>query len=162
MASNTKPFWETNLNPITMFATSIPQPKRAKNNENIRTRYAKTEVLEGYVLGKTLREELGVGAKRVKALFAMMGDDPIYSKGHSYYSNVNIDKVREIISESGPRSIDLTKYISNQDLMKMFDFNKYKAWDVATKAKLVKTKFSGNIAYYDREKAIVAFTKYQK
>jgi hypothetical protein len=162
MSTNTKPFWETNLNPITMFATSIPQPSRTKNNANIRKRYAKVEDLEGFVLGKALREELGVGAKKLKALFGMMGDEPKYSRGHSYYSTENIDRVREIILTTGPRSIDLTKYISNQDLMKMFDFNKYKAWDVATKAKLVKTKFSGNIAYYDREKAIEAFTKYQK
>lgn len=162
MASNTKPFWETNLNPITMFATSIPQPSRAKNNANIRRRYAKIEELEGFVLGKSLREELGVGAKKIKALFALLGDEPKYNRGHTYYSNENVDKVRETILTTGPKSIDLTKYISNQDLMKMFDFNKYKAWDVATKAKLVKTKFAGNIAYYDREKAIEAFIKYQK
>jgi hypothetical protein len=162
MSTNTKPFWETNLNPITMFATSIPQPKRAKNNENIRRRYAKTEELEGYVLGKSLREELGIGARKIKELFATMGDEPKYNRGHSYYSTTNLQRVRDIVAESRPKIFDISNYISNQDLMKMFDFNKYKAWDIATKAKLVKTKFSRNIAYYERDKAIEAFTKYQK
>lgn len=152
--------WDVNL--ITMFATSIQQPSRAKNNANIRRRYAKTEELEGFVLGKSLREELGIGARKIKELFATMGDEPKYNRGHSYYSTTNLERVRDIVAESRPKTFDMSKYISNQDLMKMFDFNKYKAWDVATKAKLVKNKLSRNIVYYDREKAIEAFTKYQK
>lgn len=162
MASNTKPFWETNLNPITMFASSIPQPSRAKNNANIRKRYAKVHELEGFILGKTLMAELGVGAKRMKALFAMMGDEPKYNYNKSYYSTNNVDRVREMIAESAQKKVDMSQYIGNQELMKMFGFNQYKAWDVATKSKLVKIKVSGNIAYYNREKAIEAFTKYQK
>lgn len=162
MTLKTKPFWETNVNPITMFATSTAQPSRAKNSEKYRRIYATTEELDGCISGKSLMAEFSIGAKKVKALFAMMGDEPKYNKGNSYYSTQYLDKVREIVAESVVSKIDMSQYITNQELMKMFDFNQYKAWDVATKAKLVKTKFSGNISYYNREKAIEAFAKYQK
>lgn len=162
MSSTKKPFWETNLNPITMFITPCSKPLRAKTNQNIKRRYNTLPDIEGHILSKTLMDEFNIGARKLKDLFVMMGDDPKFHKGKTYYSIENIEKIREMVAESLKRKVDMAQYISNQELMKLFNFNQYKAWDVATKAKLIKFTFTGNVAYYNREKAIEAFTKYKK
>ena len=102
-----------------------------------------------------------IGGKKLKDLFATIGTPPKYNNGSTYYSNENIQRVRELLSQRQEKEvIDMSKYISNKDLMEMFSFNSHKAWYVATTEKLIKKQFSGNINYYEREKAITAFSKY--
>lgn len=162
MTSNKTPFWESNLNPVTMFITSTRQISRESNNSLLRKRYATIDELHEYISGKELMKEFKIGAKKVKSLFAILNEQPRYNNGISYYRIEYLDKVREMVSITVAKKADMDQYITNQELMKIFNFNQYKAWEIATKEKLIKFKFSGNVAYYKREQAIAVFAKYKK
>jgi hypothetical protein len=160
MSKYTVPFWESNLNPITMFSTSIP--KRVGYNEQLIGSYIRTEDLDDYVSAIELRKKYNIGGKKLKNLFATLMCPPKYNNGKTYYSNKYLKTAIEILTTKKETEIDLDKYISNQDLMDMFGFNSHKAWHISTVEKLVKKRFSGNINYYEREKAIAVFSKYIK
>ena len=163
MSKNEKPFWETNLNPITMFTTSIPQPRRVEYCAKQKGSYLKADELDAYVSAVSLRTEFSIGGKKLKDLFATLGTMPKYNSGNTYYSSEHIERARELLSaKKEVEVIDMDKYISNQELMDMFGFNTNKAHYVASSSKLVKVRFSGNINYYEREKAIAAFTKHNR
>jgi hypothetical protein len=157
------PFWERNLNPITMFATSVPKTPRLESGKKLKGNYLKSRELDGYVSAISLRKEFSIGAKKLKDLFASLETYPKYNCGNTYYSTEHIERARELLSQKQEREvIDMAKYISNQELMEMFGFNTHKAWYIASNSKLVKVRFSGNVNYYEREKAIPAFSKYIK
>lgn len=163
MSKEKQPFWETNLNPITMFAPSIPKPKHVVYARDHKGNFLKNDQLDDYVAAIDLRKEYKIGARRLKELFASLKTPPKYNRGSTYYSTEHIERAREIMSSMSKTAVvDLEKYISNQELMEMFGFNTYKAWYIAKTAKLSKTKHSGNVNYYEREKAIAEFSKYIK
>lgn len=163
MSTNKKPFWETNLNPITMFATSIPQPKRVEYCAKKKGSSIKTSDLDAYVSAVSLRKEYNIDGRKLKDLFASIGTPPRYYYSSTYYSTEHIEKARELLSAKKEVAvIDIEKYISNQELMDMFGFNTNKAHYIALNSRLVKFRFSGNINYYEREKAIATFTKHNR
>ena len=153
-------FWKENLNPITMFTKQLLQPK----GKNIKQRgnWLKNDELESYACAIQLRKELNIGAQRLKELFDSLGDTPKFNQGHTYYPKKNIERAKEILLERNePKIVDMTGYISNKDLMEMFGFNTFKAFYIADKEKLEKKRFSGNVNYYEKEKAIAIFSKYK-
>lgn len=162
MSIHTIPFWESNLNPITMFSPSITSKYKTQYNTIQREGFIKTEDLDGYVTGRSLIIELGVSAKKLKSLFASIGETPRFNKNTAYYNSKNIDNIKEILLQKLVIQTNIELYISNRELMAMFNINQYKAWEIAINEKLVKYKFSRNVNYYEREKAMEAFSKYQK
>lgn len=163
MYSNTKPFWESKLNPITMFSNSINQPKRLQYYAKKKGSSIKTDHLEAYVSATSLRKEYNIDARKLKDLFANIGTSPRYYYGSTYYNIEHIERVRELLSaKKEVELIDTEKYVSNQELMDMFGFNTNKAHYIASNSRLVKYRFSGNVNYYEREKAIAAFTKHNR
>lgn len=154
-------FWNANLNPITMLGNdkkpiNVIAIMKAKKGNSI-----KPDQLDGFVTSKELRLELGIGTKKIKALFLSIGEQPKYNLGKTYYRIKFLDKIKEILSES-KKPIDFDKFISNVELISMFGFTSFKAWKIADDHKLVKNKFKNNVIYYEREKAIEVFSKYQK
>jgi len=154
-------FWTTNLNSHTMFVNSAVTPKREANKKKQKGSYLKNDELEGYVSANSLREAFGFSTKKMKAVFALFGDEPRYNQGCTYYPTQNLEKAKELLLEK-KEPVDMSNYITNQELMKMFNFDTNKAFYVADHEKLVKKRFGGNVNYYEREKAIEAFSKYKK
>jgi hypothetical protein len=157
------PFWETNLNPITMFAPSIPNAIRLATGKKSKGNYLKSIELDDYVSALSLRKEFSIGAKRLQDLFMSIGTHPKYNSGNTYYSIEYVERARELLSQRKEKEqIDTDKYISNQELMEMFGFNTNKAHYITSNSNLIKVRFSRNVNYYEREKAIAAFSKYIK
>lgn len=154
-------FWEQGLHPITMYKAQASSNTVTRWNEGKKNNYLKTDQLEGFVSSIQLKEELGIGTKKIKALYALIGEVPKYNKAQTYYKSALIPRIKELIVKDKV-DIDLSGYISNYDLMNMFSFSKYKAWEIAKKEGLVKKKFSGCQNYYEREIAIKAFSKYKR
>lgn len=154
-------FWNHNLHPITMYKSQSQSNAITRWNIGKKNNYLKADELEGLVSSNELILELGIGAKKIKALYALLGEVPKYNKAQTYYKSALIPRIKELIAKDKVE-IDLSGYISNYDLMNMFSFSKYKAWEIAKKEGLVKRKFSGCQNYYEREKAIESFSKYKR
>lgn len=158
---NTIAFWETKLNPITMLTPSIPIVIKNAHLEIIHREDESFE--EQYISLKEARKILKLNAPTVKDYVLSLGET--MKKHHSslYFKRELIPEIKKILSTiTIAETEDITKYISNPELMEMFHISPHKAWDIARKHKLVKKKFNRNIAYYEREKAIEIFSKYQK
>jgi hypothetical protein len=157
------PFWETNLNPITMFAVSAPLRKVLPSEISL-SRGSDDRDLTSFVTANYLMQELGVGAKRLKYLCEQIGEYPRYSKMKTYYSGDCLEALKKVVSELEiePKKIDSELYISNQELMSMFNIKQYKSWKIAQKSTLVKYKMSRNQVYFNRAEAVEFFSKYLK
>lgn len=164
MKSNAIPFWESNLNPITMFSPSISQSKQSYKYTKRKGCFLKKEELINYTSAFSLRKKYSVSSNKLKDLFESFGTIPKYHLGVIYYNNENVDKVIEILLETKKDTIDvdMSIYISNKELINMFGFNTNKAHYVAASENLIKKRFAKNVNYYEREKAIVAFTKHNR
>ena len=153
-------YWKGNVNIITGFTKQLDQPKSV--NVRKRGNFLRDDEVEPYACAIELRKEFGIGAQRLKELFISLGDSPKFNRNHTYYLKKNVAKAREILSErNDPKIVDMSGYISNKDLMEMFGFNTFKAFYIADKEKLEKKRFSGNVNYYEKEKAIAIFSKYK-
>ena len=152
-------FWKGNVNIITGF-TSLTQPK--KKETNLKGLFLKDSELQPYVCVGDMRKEFGIGAKKIKDIFISLGDTPRFNNGSTYYLKKNKEKAIELIHERNTiKIVDMSSFISNKELMKMFGFNTFKAFYIADKEKLEKKRFSGNVNYYEKEKAIRIFSKYK-
>lgn len=161
MASKKLLFTDWNVNLITMFSTSTAQPRRTEYCAKQKGNYLKTEELDAYVSAISLRKEFNIGGKKLKDLFASIGESPKYNLGSTYYGSKYVERARELLLDKKEQEVvDIEKYISNKELMSTFNFNAHKAWYIATTAKLARTRFSGNVNYYEREKAIAEFKKH--
>lgn len=57
---------------------------------------------------------------------------------------------------------NINDYISNSELIKMFNYKPFKAWDIARKHNLERVTFSSEKKiFYERKTAIEAFSKYE-
>jgi len=153
-------FWKKNLNPITMFTTAVPYSEK-RGQCRVKGSWIKDSEVENHVSAVYLREEYNIGAVKLKRLFATLGDTPKFNRSSTYYSLKNLEHIKELLS-CKKESVDMSMYISNQELMTMFGFNTFKAFYIADKEKLEKKRLSGNVSYYAKEKAILAFEKYKK
>lgn len=160
MNTKTIAFWQDNLNPITM---------RSKDTNLLLV--VKKEVVDIpiNVLNENLmnfddcREYLGIGAKKIKSYAIQLGETPIKSRIGTLYKKETIEEIKKlIISKNNKKEEPTEDYISNPELMEMFNFSPFKAWDITRKHKLKKTTFKGKTIYFERDKAIEAFSKYQK
>jgi len=164
MTLNTKPFWETNLNPITMYSVSSILRKSNVGKKPNEKQDSNKQDLIGFVTANSLIKELGVGAKRLKYLCKQLGEDPKFNNKKTYYDENIQDKLIELMSKLDvtPEKFNSDLYITNQELIKMFDISQYKSWEIFKNSKLVKRKMPKNQIYYNREKAIAFFSKYLK
>ncbi len=154
-------FWDENVNPITMLPAPIFSRLDERKLSPKKGYYASAALLKKMTSSKDLISMLGVGAKKLKSLFRSIKVEPRYNLGITYYPTDKIDDIKDLLLETKPE-IDKSDYISNQELMRMFNFTDFKAWDISVKEKLVKKKFNGNVLHYQKEKAIEAFSKYEK
>lgn len=154
-------FWKENLNPITMFTSPLLHTKKTAQQK--KGSWLKKEDLEPFACARKLRKEFGIGAQRLKELFSLIGVEPRFNVGNTYYPKESVEKARQLLAERNePKIVDMSGYISNKDLMEMFGFNTFKAFYIADKEKLEKKRFSGNVNYYEKEKATTVFSKYKK
>lgn len=151
-------FWNTNMHPITMFKALASQNTVTKYNDVKKSNYLRSNELEGLISSKELIDILGIGAKRIKALYEQLGETPKYNGAQTYYSKALIPKIKKMFVK---QVVSLDDYISNKSLMEMFNVSPFTAWKIAKDNKLVKKRFSGTQNYYEREKAIDAFSKYK-
>jgi hypothetical protein len=156
-----KDFWNYNLNGITGFGKIVPtNDKRIKE---VKDNYIKKANLKGYVLSSVIMSELKVGAVRLRRMFQDIGVEARYNAGSTYYPIKHLQKIKDKLNE--PKQIieiDKTGFISNQELMQMFNFSTDKAFNIVLKEKLTKVNFGGRSNYFEREKAIETFSKYKK
>ena len=161
MCNKTKPFWETKTNPITMFSNTSSESKMTKFSNTLKGQFIKADELDNHIYVITLMERFNIGAKKVKSLLATIGKTPKLNGGKTYYNSDNYELMVEVLSPKSKPIVDKSNYISNQELVKMFGFSEFKAWDISRKEKLAKKTF-GRAVHYEREKAIEAFSKYKK
>jgi len=162
MNSKNIPFWESKLNPITMFSTSVKITKTPVNIYRIVN--PDKQDLTNFVSAKELTKELGIGLKNLRYLFLELEEYPIVVNMKMYYRRGFTDQLKEIILESctPKESFDKVLYVTNRELMEMFNINQFKAWEIAKNSKLSKKKTGRNQIYYNREEAVKFFSKYLK
>ena len=154
-------FWNKNLNSHTMFSNTAYSFSRVVKRESKKGHYTNIENLQDYVSANSLREEFGFTTRGLKKAFNSFGDEPKFSNGITYYPIANLESVKESFKNKH-EVVDMSHYISNKELMKMFDYDANKAFYIANKENLVKKRISGNSNYYEKEKAIEVFLKYKK
>lgn len=157
-------FWNAKLNPITMYSKCVlVKEENRSRNRNIKENYLKAGNLTGYIPANELIKELGIGALKLKRLFASISEEPKYNGGLTYYPERHVKTIKEILNE--PKQIpviDKTGFISTQELIKMFGYKDNKAFKIIDKNKMVKAEFGGRINYYEKDMAISIFMKYKK
>lgn len=154
-------FWNANINPITMF-TKCNLSKAdlyLKDKKN----YISDDSLDRYILANELMKNFNVGAKRLKALFISIGEEPKFNRSTTYYAKNKVKELKSLLNEPKQvQTIDKEKYISTQELIKMFNYKDNKAFKIIAKNNITKTNFGGRINYYEKNKAISIFMKYKK
>jgi uncharacterized protein (DUF3084 family) len=100
----------------------------------------------------------------LKTEMALFNEKPKFNRGCTYYSNKNIEAIRlHLLQKAEDKliviEIDTEKYISNQEVMRMFGVNTNRAHYVVEKHRLPITRFTSNVNYYEREKAIAVFSE---
>ena len=160
MNSTVLPFWQTNKNPITMLTPSI----LIQRKECLEPLKRESEDFENYISLKDARKILNLSAPQVRDFANQLGDKSRKFHSSICYKKETIDEIKKILSQEkviDPKE-DINNYISNQDLMKMFSVSQHQSWRITRRHNLTKKIFNRNIAYYEREKAIEIFSKYQK
>lgn len=154
-------FWKTKANPITMFESINLSPEKWQKAEKL---YKKTDnIEENFVALKDIKKELKISVPRIHDYAERLGEYPKKSSIGLVYKKEIINDIRNLLSEEiKHEKVNIEDYISNPELMKMFDLKPFKAWEIARKHKLVKKTFNMNIAYYERKKAIEIFSQYKK
>ncbi len=151
-------FWDKNLNPITMLpaGTTAIYPKKTVQKNNVD--------LDIYIHFQECRHILGIGAKKIKAHAEKLNEIAIYTINGVYYKKSTIEAIKEIMKSeiSVKKEIDSDKYISNAELMQMFQFSEFKAWKIVKENSLRKYNFGGKKIYYEIDKAIELFGKFKK
>ncbi len=158
--SNIIAFWDTKVNPITMLTPSIVIQKK----ECLEPLKRESEDFENYISLKDARKILNLSAPQVRDFASQLGDKSRKFHSSIYYKKETIDEIQKILSQEkviDPKD-NINNYISNQDLMKMFGISQHQSWRITRSHNLTKKIFNRNIAYYEREKAIEIFSKYQK
>lgn len=154
-------FYNLGLNPITMFGSAIKLQRveiyRGKEGNS----WIKDHEVKDYVCARILRKELNIGGKKLKGVFALFGAYPRYNRSLTYYPTEHLDKVKSHLAER-KEQVDMSEYITNQELISMFNFTPDKAFHIANREKLTKIRFSGNVNYFNKHKAIAVFEKYKK
>jgi hypothetical protein len=164
MKKDDRPFWDLNLNPITMMPVSINN-KPILNSFEASWRNKSESIKEDCVTSTEASEILGIGGKRIKHYAGVLGEYSRSSNQGSLYKKDTIEEIRKLmlLEKKPEEKIDKTEgYISNPELMRMFNIVPYKAWEIAKKYRLVKKLFNKNVAYYERKRAIEVFSKYSK
>lgn len=160
-ASNIIAFWNTRANPITMLPPSISMVIKKSQLEILRRDEVSFD--EEYISLKEARKTLKLGVPTIKDYVFSLGETMKKHQSALYFKRELIPEIQKILSTiTISESEDINNYISNPELMEMFHISPHKAWEISRKHKLVKKKFNRNIAYYEREKAIEIFSKYQK
>lgn len=159
-----KEYFNCNLNLITMFPKCVLVREETKKRfQRVTQNYLKDGTLEGYIPANELIKELGIGAVKLKRLFATIGEEPKYNRSVTYYHSKNLQQLKDILAESPSiKTIDKTGFISTQELMQLFNFTTDKAFNIILNHNMNKIRFGGNVNYYDKDSAIEIFTKYKK
>ena len=159
MNTNAIAFWEVGVNPITMLPRDYYL--RPIVSEFLKE---KVDVSDENILNaEECRNILGIGSKKIKSYALMLGETPIKTGYGAFYKKEAIDEIKRFLLTKNKKKEEPTQdYISNPELMEMFNFSPFKAWDITRKHKLKKTTFKGKTIYFNRDKAIDAFSKYQK
>lgn len=162
MSLDKNSFWDLNLNPITMLPTNVSFKKDKKELLEAKQEYVR-KITDDLMPFKEAKEILGFGAKKIRSYAKSLGEDLIKTPLGSYYKKEVIEDIRKLIElENLNKKEDIESYISNTELMDMFELTGFKAWSIAKEHKLIKTKFNRNMVYYERQKAIEIFSKYKK
>lgn len=152
-------FYNLNLHPITMFRSLSSDNQIIKRNKK-KENYIKTDQLDGFISSIKLKYELGIGTKKIKALYASIGEQPKFNGPNTFYKSDLVPRIKELMETEIP-CIVLDGFISNKELMSLFSLTAYQSWDISRKESLVKKRVGKSI-YYEREKAIDTFSKYKR
>lgn len=160
MNSNAIPFWKTNKNPITMRSGNIPTHRK----DHVETLKTQSEEFKDYISLKEAKAKLGVSGAKISDMAKQLGENKRRVWSAIYYKKETINEIQKLLTlqkEIDPKD-DINNYISNQDLMQMFNVNAHKSWEITRKHNLIRKTFHGHKAYYEKEKAIEIFSQYQK
>lgn len=163
MKSKILPFWEMNVNPITMKQASVVIPEKNYLHKNTEKHIG--EIPDDLMTHRKASEFIGIGIRKIKNYASSMGEVSINSDHGLLYKRDTIEDIKKLIAEEADRKAKLNSadgYISNKELMEMFNVNAFKSWKITKDNNLVKRSFNGNTAYYERDKAIEIFSKYKK
>lgn len=151
MTPKDKPFYELGLNPITM-----ERPERVIKPVVKKNRVLNAHELADYVNIREIREMFNVSSYTIKSTLFEIAE-PTYFMNDIFYHKKHLVEFK--VQEKRKQISD--DYISNTELLQMFQFSAFKAWDIAKKEKLLKVKLKGTKIYYNRIKAIETFKKYK-
>lgn len=159
--SNAIAFWEDNLNPISMFSTNtIIKNKEKKDTENVIFLHNPTDE---YINHHQVKELFGIGSRSIKKMVLDSGYKVFRNTTRLLYKRKDVEEIyNKNLNQKQQKQAEKENHISNQELMEMFSITGYQAWDIARKEKLQKIRLNRNVIYYEKEKAIEAFSKYKK
>ena len=161
MIDKNKTFWEIGVNPITMLHNREAAYKHSKLKTSLKGNFIKKEELKDYVNINEFKKLSGLSAIKIKAILSNLNAVPKYFSNGTYYLKKYKKESEDYLNKEDVPDSNIDLYISNSDLMQMFQFSAFKAWDIAKKEKLLKVKLKGTKIYYNRIKAIETFKKYK-
>ena len=153
MNNKEKPFWELGLNPITML----------RNNDNGFKHYAKVKTqknsddISDYATLAEFKETFDLSGWKIRQVLKEFDAIPKRHNGQTYFKR----KYFVEFQKTEKPKYDPSMYISNTELMEIFKFSAFKAWDIAKREKLKKVRLRGIKIYYEKKKAIEIFKKYK-
>ena len=125
--------------------------------------YISDDSLDRYTTANELMKNFNVGAKALKALFLSIGEYPKFNRSTTYYPKNKLKELKSLLNEPKKvQTIDKEKYISTQELIKIFNYKDNKAFKIIAKNNITKSNFGGRINYYEKTNAISIFMKYKK
>lgn len=153
--------WNSGLNLITMLPPPFDGNASNKANKSKKDKFISKKIEKELISSKEISEQLNLGFKKIRELFKLVGGEPYYSSKGTFYEVEQLKAVKEILIDTESEiKVDLKDYISNQELMSMFNISSFKSWQIAKEHNIPKMKFKGNVAYYQKEKAISIYSKY--
>jgi hypothetical protein len=106
---------------LVRFTNKRQENKRSKDN------YIKKANLKGYVLSSKIMSELKVGAVRLRRMFQDIGVGKDITLDQRITLIKHLQKIKDKLNEpKQTKEVDKTGFISNQELMQMFNFQRIK------------------------------------
>ena len=150
-------FWNTNMNPITLFSKSTDVREKASRVKTEALRVWVSEDLsqnENYMLNKDAQKLLGLGAQRIRQEAQSKGVNfKIYTNPKAqYYLKADLECIEIVI----PTKFEIpNEYISGANLRAIKGWTGWELHNKASKNGWVKIRFRGNVTYYLKSEVLI-------
>ena len=150
-------FWNTNMNPITLFAKLADVREKASRVKTESYRIWVTEDLSNnpdYIMTRDAQKLLGLGAQRIREEAQNKGANfKVYTNQKlRYYLKADLECIEIVIPV---KFIIPDEYISGVDLRALKGWTGWELFSYASKNGWAKKRFKGNVTYYLKSEVLI-------